>query len=123
MAMKWPLSFIQTFIFTLLLFCGFIPGFLYLLVLMILQRETEENNASALQEAEADIDFEEAFLEEDDYAFEMEEKDKDFLTLLIQLKPQERQAIYSQIEEIARNHQSYEEEPEMDNVVWLRYEP
>ena len=90
---------------------------------MILQRETEENNASALQEAEADIDFEEAFLEEDDYAFEMEEKDKDFLTLLIQLKPQERQAIYSQIEEIARNHQSYEEEPEMDNVVWLRYEP
>ena len=86
---------------------------------MILQRETEENNASALQEAEADIDFEEAFLEEDDSTFEMEEKDKDFLTLLIQLKPQERQAIYSQIEEIARNHQSYEE-PEMENVVWLR---
>ncbi len=118
--MKWPLSFSQTFIFTLLLFCGFIPGFLYLLALVILQSATEENNARAVQEAESDDDFDEVLIEEDDYAFEMNEKDEDFLTLLIQLKPQERQAIYEQLEDMARKFQHCEEEEEMDNVVWLR---
>ncbi|MDP7038148.1 MAG: hypothetical protein QGI45_03250 [Myxococcota bacterium] len=120
--MTWPLSFSQTFIFTILLFCGLIPGFLYLLALVILQSVTEENNARALQEAETDDDLEEVFLEEDEYAFEMDEKEEDFLTLLIQLKPQERHAIYEQLEDMARKfqHCEEEEEPELDNVVWLR---
>ena len=68
------------------------------------------------------------FLEEDDLSFDLEqgEEEEDFLALLIQLKPQERHAIYEQLEDMAQKLQGLgqeEEEPELDNVVWLRCEP